>query len=135
MILVTFAPIEAAVVAEISVPVWLMIISGIITIAAAVTGAVAVARQVAIRQSLATITDANVELRQVIADVKAEQLAEREAARRDLADERERRAKLEGKLDAVTTGLAEQIVQAVAAALQRQPTTVTNINTGQGGQQ
>lgn len=105
---------------SIDVPAWVAIVGTVLGIVAMIAAAVAIARQVAIKESLATIIDANEELRKTNADLRAEHAIDREKWARELAVEREKRAQLEGRLDAVTSHLADQIVTAVAAAVARQ---------------
>lgn len=92
----------------IDVPAWVAIVGTTILILSTVIGGVVAARQVAIKQSLEVITAANVELRLANADLHSQ-----------LADEREKRAALEGRLDAITGDLADQIIKAVADTLAR----------------
>lgn len=84
------------------IPSWLGILATIIGIAGGVGAAVAVFRQQAIKASLATIIEANAELREANKDL-----------RQELEAERQKRAALEGKLDLFTDHFAQQIVSAV----------------------
>jgi regulator of replication initiation timing len=87
------------------------ILGGVGTIAAAVT----VVRQQAIKASLATIIEANAELRKANDDLRTE-----------LAEERQERAKLEGKIEVFTTHFAQQILDVVIRTVE-----ATNRNTAQ----
>lgn len=94
----------AAVLAEgVTVPPWLAVFGTILAMTTTVAAALAVARSSAIKASASTLTEINEELRRGIADVREE-----------LAQEKERRAQLEGRLDVLTSGLAERIIAAVA---------------------
>lgn len=99
---------------SIDLPAWAAILGLITSVAFTVTSAVIYSRQVIIRQTLASVIDANTELRSANADLKGE-----------LAAAKLETAKLEGRLDAVTSHLADQIVKAVADAVARSPLTVT----------
>lgn len=88
--------------ATIEVPGWLAVTGAVFGSVALIAAAVAVARQAAIKESLATIVEANAELRRANEDL-----------RRELNVERERRAALEGRLEAFTGQFAEQLVAAV----------------------
>ena len=76
------------------------------TVVAAVAAAVAVWRSASVRSSLDTIRLINDELR-----------ASNVELRQELAAERENRARLEGRIDALTSDLAERIVRAVTLAI------------------
>jgi hypothetical protein len=89
------------------IPTWVAIIVAVLGIVGTVAAAVAVFRQVAIKASLATIIEANAELRKSNDDL-----------RRDLADERLARANLEGKLEVFTTHFAQQIIDIVTKTVQ-----------------
>jgi hypothetical protein len=91
--------------ATIEVPGWVAVIGAVLGTVAFLAAAIAVARQAAIRESLATIIEANAELRRANDDLH-----------RELATERERRAALEGRLEFITGQFAEQLVNAVVAA-------------------
>lgn len=84
----------------------LTIVGTILTLVAAIAAAVAVWRSASVRSSLDTIRLINDELR-----------ASNEELRQELAAERENRARLEGRIDALTSDLAERIVRAVTQAI------------------
>ena len=89
----------------------LAVVGTILTLVAVVAAAVAVWRSTAIRAILDTFRLSNEELRESNNEL-----------RRELADEREKRAILEGKVEALTSELADQIVAAVMRAMrQRDP--------------
>ncbi len=90
----------------IDVPAWVAVIGFVLGTVGTIAASVAVARQQAIKASLATIIQANEELRKANQDLKNE-----------LQTEREERVKLESRLELVTGSLANQIVTAVANAL------------------
>ena len=90
-------------------PAWLAFIAGLLAVLTTAATAVAVVRQVSIKTTLVTLeaslhasAAANVELRLTNDDLK-----------KALDEEREKRAKLEGRLDAFTTHLARELVDAV----------------------
>lgn len=85
------------------VPGWAIAIGGFLTVIATVAAAYAVSRSATLRASMTTTTEANAEMRLIIADLRAE-----------VATEKEKRAQLEGRIDVLTSGLAERIVAAVA---------------------
>lgn len=87
----------------VTVPPWLAVAGTILALTTTVAAAVAVARSAAIKASAQTLTEINEELRRGIADV-----------RNELDREKERRAQIEGRLDVLTSGLAERIIAAVA---------------------
>jgi regulator of replication initiation timing len=92
----------------IDVPAWVAIVGAVFGAVSLIATSVAVGRQRAIRTSLDTLIEANEGLRKANDDLRAE-----------LKIEQEKRAQLEGRLDAVTSHLAEQIINAVAAAVAR----------------
>lgn len=89
--------------ADTVVPGWFVAIGGVLTVVATVAAAYAVSRSAALRVSMTTTAEANAELRLIIADLRSE-----------VATEKEKRAQLEGRIDVLTSGLAERIVAAVA---------------------
>jgi len=78
------------------VPAWLAVLGAALAIASTAGAAWAVSRSAALRSSQELIVAANRELRD------------------ELAQEKERRAQLEGRLDVLMSGLAERIIAAVA---------------------
>ena len=78
------------------VPAWLAMLGAALAIASTASAAWAVSRSAALRSSQELIIAANRELRD------------------ELAQEKERRAQLEGRLDVLMSGLAERIIAAVA---------------------
>lgn len=101
-------PLLAQAAGDVLVPGYVAAIVALLGLAGLIGGAWAVARQAAIRSSLSTIIEANAELRTANEDL-----------RRELSAEREARAELAGRLDAVTTHLAEQLVEAVVRTVER----------------
>lgn len=87
----------------VTVPPAVAVAGAFLALTATVAAAVAVARSAAIKASAQTLTEINEELRRGISDIRAE-----------LDREKERRAQLEGRLDVLTSGLAERIIAAVA---------------------
>ncbi len=128
-------PILAAPVGFVDVPVIVLVISSLFTVVTVIVAGVIVGRQRAqkaavdeqhravaeLQASLATFIAVNDELRKTNDEQKAEHARERTKWQAELAAEREKRAKLEGRLDAVTSHLAAQIVAAVAAAVAAPP--------------
>lgn len=98
-----------------NVPVVVGVVVAAIGAIGAVAAAVAVWRQYAIKASLATIIEANAELRLANDDL-----------RRELNDERQERAKLEGKLEVFTTHFAQQILDVVIRTVETTRTTFTS---------
>jgi regulator of replication initiation timing len=96
--------------ATIDLPAWLALVGSFIGIVSAIAAAIAVARQAAIKVSLATIVEANAELRKANDDL-----------RHELTAAKLETAQLKGRLDAVTSHLADQILSAVAVALKERP--------------
>ncbi len=94
-----------------SATVILTAVGAVLTLTAIAGAAVAVWRSSSIRAALDTIQTINEELRQSNDDL-----------RHELATEREKRANLEGRLDALTTDLADRIVKAVIAAMRTRST-------------
>jgi hypothetical protein len=89
------------------VPTWLGVVVTIFGVVGTVGAAVAVIRQYAIKASLATIIEANAELRKANDDLRLELNAERQA-----------RANLEGKLEVFTQHFAQQIIDVVTRTLE-----------------
>lgn len=92
----------------VTIPGWLAATAALLAVATTVAAGWAVSRSAAVKESLATIIEANEELRRANADLRAEVQAEKE-----------RRAQLEGRLDVLVSGLAERIISATADAWQR----------------
>lgn len=84
----------------------------------AVVCAIIYARQKAIRLSLASFVEANGELRQANNDLRTELANQKLVHAREVAE-------LKGRLDAVTSHMADQIVNTVAAALARMAPTLS----------
>lgn len=102
----------------VDVPTWLAIIAGLFGFAGTIGTAFAIVRQVAIKQSLSTIIEANQEIR-----------AENQSLRDELGREREKRAELEGRLSVFVDQFAEKIVGAVVETWQRTHSTLTSKTT------
>lgn len=97
----------------VDLPVSVAVTATLLTLVGLIAAGVSLSRSSALRSSLETITMANVELRQANADLRAESEADRQRFDRQLAEEREKRAALEGRLEAVTADLGRMIVEAV----------------------
>lgn len=111
----THAGATLAVGTTVDVPSWVAIFGGLLAFVALIAGGIAVYRQTSIREALAALQVNNTELREANADLRLE-----------LNAEREKRANLEGRLDAITTHLAHQLVDAVIRTVREtanQPTT------------
>ena len=93
---------------SVDVPLGIAIVVGVLGLIGTVAAAVAVARQYAIKASLATIIEANAELRLTNIDLKAR-----------LDEEAQKRAHLSGQMDILTSHFAEQIVEAVVRTVER----------------
>lgn len=78
-----------------------------------VVGTVSAARAVAAQASLRAALEATKDTVATIAAANAELRAANDDLRGQLGEERERRANLEGRLEAMTTHLAQQLVDAV----------------------
>lgn len=126
---------------SIDVPALVLIIGAVFSAVTVVVAGIMVGRQRAqqsavaeLQASLRTFIATNDELRKVNEDQRSEHARERKKWQDELAAEREKRAKLEGRLDAVTSHLAAQIVAAVAAAVApiTGPTTTTTTTTTPG---
>jgi len=102
------------------VPVALGVVITVLGAVGSVAAAVAVWRQQAIKASLQVLGEANAELRLANDDLRAA-----------LNDERQERAKLEGKLEVFTTHFAQQILDVVIRTVE---TTRTITSTPTGGQ-
>lgn len=98
--------VKTASVSSQDIPMWLAVIVSLFGLVGTVAGAVAVFRQYAIKASLATIIEANAELRLANDDL-----------RKQLSAEREARANLEGKLEVFTQHFAQQIIDVVTQTL------------------
>lgn len=88
----------------------LTIVGALFTAIAVIGAAYAVWRAANVKASLDLLITVNDELRKSNDDLREE-----------LAVEREKRATLEGKLDALTSDLADRIVRAVLAAIKHDP--------------
>lgn len=104
---------------EINIPAIVAVIVALLGAAGSVAAAVAVWRQYAIKASLATIIEANAELRLANEDL-----------RRELNEERQERSKLEGKLEVFTTHFAQQILDVVIRTVETTRTITTATPTG-----
>lgn len=97
---------------------WVGLPIAVLGMVATVAAAVAVWRQVAIKASLATIIEANGELRRANEDLRVQ-----------LDTERQARATLEGKLEVFTSHFAQQIIDVVTRLMtHRTYTTTTEVS-------
>ena len=102
----------------VNIPAAVAVLVGLFGMIGSIAAAVAVVRQYAIKASLATIIEANAELRLANDDL-----------RRELNEERQERSKLEGKLEVFTTHFAQQILDVVIRTVE----TTRTITTATGG--
>lgn len=110
----------------VDLPVSVAVMVGLITLVGVIAAGVSLSRSSALRASLETITLANAELRQANSDLRAESAADRARFDRRIAEETEKRAQLEGRLQALTADLGRMIVDAVVRTVEATSPFVTD---------
>lgn len=99
---------------NLEVSTWVAVFVAFLGVVGTIAASVAVWRQVAIKASLATIIEANAELRRANDDLRLQ-----------LDTERQARATLEGKLEVFTSHFAQQIIDVVTRLMSHRTYTTT----------
>ena len=99
---------------NLEVSAWVAAVGASLGVVGTIAASVAVWRQVAIKASLATIIEANAELRRANDDLRLQ-----------LDTERQARATLEGKLEVFTSHFAQQIIDVVTRLMSHRTYTTT----------
>ena len=101
---------------NLEVSAWVASLGASLGVVGTIAASVAVWRQVAIKASLATIIEANAELRRANDDLRLQ-----------LDTERQARATLEGKLEVFTSHFAQQIIDVVTRLMSHRTYTTTEV--------